>query len=134
MKGVLSLAQAVRALVVASVLVTAPGAQARPVTQVEKSAILDWMQRNLANPHDLRSARISNLTIVPGANGRLVTVVCVDFRRKSRAGDNSGLYRMAFVPTNAGLAYSNTSSNVVAATCYLPQIVMRAFPELNSAK
>ncbi|WP_162560856.1 hypothetical protein [Methylobacterium durans] len=122
------------AIVISSVLAAAPSAQARPVTQVERAIILDWMRGNLANPHDLRSARISNLTIVPGANGRPVTVVCVDFRRKSSVGDSSGLYRMAFAPATAGLAYSNTSSNVVAATCYLPQIVMRAFPELNLLK
>ncbi|WP_336491928.1 hypothetical protein [Methylobacterium nigriterrae] len=109
-----------------TMLMTTAGAEARPVTQAEKAAILDWMRKNLADPHGLRSVRISDLTIVPGANGQLVSVVCVDFNTKSKVGGYTEIYRMAFVPTAGGLIYSNTSSNVVAATCYLPQIVMPA--------
>ncbi|MER2268685.1 hypothetical protein [Methylobacterium oxalidis] len=129
-----SLAGAVIAIAITAMLMASGDAKARPVTQVEKAAIISWMRSNLADPHDLRSARISDLLIVPGANGRLVTIVCVDFNRKIRVGHSAGLYRMAFAPTAAGLAYSNTSSNVVSATCYLPQVVMRAFPELTFMK
>ncbi|KAB1071122.1 hypothetical protein [Methylobacterium soli] len=117
-----------------TMLMSAGGAEARPVTQAENAAIIGWMRKNLADPHSLRSVRISDSATVSGANGQLVTVVCVDFNTKDKVGGYTELYRMAFVPTSGGLTYSNTSSNVVAATCYLPQILMRAVPELGSAR
>lgn len=120
-----------RSLIVSIVLsALAPPALAAPPA-ADRAVILDWARQTLADPYSLRSTGIS----APFASPDGHTMLCIEYNARSVLGGYTGLDRMSFVYTPAGLRPGTRGlGGVTNLTCYQPGVTMRPFPELGTIR
>ncbi len=119
-------------IVLSTTAVASPGARApAPVMPSDKAAILDWARSFLADPYSLRSTGISDPLVSPDGSG----MVCIEYNARNALGGYTGLDRMGFVWTPAGLRPAVRGlGGVTNLTCFGPGIRMRPFPELSQIR
>lgn len=102
-----------------------------PIAPDYRTRIATWARGFYAEPHSLRSTRISDPKLIRDRTGRLLWLVCLEADARERRGAYMGPQRQAFgfAPSYFSAPLERNRANLVREDCDDAALAWRAWPE-----